>query len=429
MDLHNFNPSTFLFPIAKLSSKTTDEIEEKIERLSLIYSIGDDKQLVSGRHNKPDASGTLAHLDATLRSLKRVKISKENVVADSGYASADEDDNDEEEDEKDEEDFVNMLQLVRSNTFERDHVISWLTGLISRSSSWIYPTSESLSDEEVEEREALVEKASALLSSFAGMDSDSEDEISREFTFPLLESGRTISIDLNDKFNSDDHDSVGLQSWASAIHLARLMAADPTSYGIYPTKQQRVLELGAGTGLLSIVTAKIINALEGNRTTKIVATDYHSDVLENLRRNVNINFTAAHQPSVDVKLLDWQYPTSDPPFDSEYDTILAADVVYHPSHATWIKGCVSNLLKRPSSSCPEGGVFWMIIAIRNNGRHEGLANAVLDIFPLSDKDSPSSNEPSEKPSLKVVSLRNLERTSGIGRTDESGYRLFKISWV
>ena len=54
---------------------------------------------MSGRHNKPDASGTLAHLDATLRSLKRVKISKENVVADSGYASADEDDNDEEEDE------------------------------------------------------------------------------------------------------------------------------------------------------------------------------------------------------------------------------------------------------------------------------------------------------------------------------------------
>lgn len=419
MDTQNSNPSTFLFPIAKLSSKTTLEVEDKIERLSLIYSKGDDKQLVSGRHKKPGLNGTLAHLDASLRSIRRLKTSKENIVIDSGYASADDDDEGEES-----EDFADMLQLVRDNTFERNHVIGWLTGLVARSSSWIYTASETYSDEEIEEREALVEKASALLSSFTGLDDETDDEIPREFSFPIG-NGKTIFVDLNDKFDSDDHDSVGLQSWASSIHFARLLAGDPAKYGINLHETQRILELGAGTGLLSIVASKVISSLGGNGLTKIVATDYHPGVLKNLQKNIDINFTSTHQPFVDVHTLDWQFPSSGPPFDVRFDTILAADVIYHPNHARWIKDCVSRLLKRPSDCCPEGGVFWMIIALRNNGRHEGLADAISDVFPSSESCFISP----EHLSLKVISFRNLDRKSGVGRADESGYRLFKICWA
>ncbi|KAL5494858.1 hypothetical protein ACEPAI_320 [Sanghuangporus weigelae] len=424
--MDGFNPSGYLFPLARLRTRSTAELEVVMEKLALIYSKGDDAQVVSGRHGEGRLDGSLARLDMSLRKNRRRKETQEDTVVDSGYASAEEDETGE---DSDAEGFMGSVELVRSDSFERDFTIRWLTGFIARSSQWIYPSDAFLSDEEAVEREALVEKAASLLSSCARVDEDHDKALSRLFAFPLgsRSSAESIDVELNDLIASEDHSSVGLQSWASSIHFARLMAEDPARFGIIPDQSRRILELGAGTGMLSIATAKIVHALsdgESPVTTEIISTDYHRDVLRNLQRNIASNLSPGIHASVIVHPFDWQHPSCEPPFDTVFDTILAADVVYHPCHADWIKNCVSTLLRKPTESCPEGGVFWMIIALRNIGRHEGLADAVFDVFPTLDM---QSQRPAGE--LKVVQVQDLKRCEGVGRRDETGYRLLKICWT
>jgi len=50
-----------------------------------------------------------------------------------------------------------------------------------------------------------------------------------------------------------------------------------------------VLELGAGTGLVGLTAAMLVE--EGSR---VVLTDYNERVMELLQRNVDINFTHSH---------------------------------------------------------------------------------------------------------------------------------------
>lgn len=186
------------------------------------------------------------------------------------------------------------------------------------------------------------------------------------------------------------------------------MALEPAKFGIVePFPGQRALELGAGTGLLSLVwkgmSERIAqeNGLE-HGCAEVVATDYHDAVLENLRVNVVANspaITPAASPSaspmvrpadagglpaklaaqfaavnlggsatptpagpaVTAAKLDWsaihssrKFATSSrgslslpPPFDRPFRTLLAADVVYGPEHAAWLKSCVEQFLEKP----------------------------------------------------------------------------------
>jgi hypothetical protein len=121
--------------------------------------------------------------------------------------------------------------------------------------------------------------------------------------FPSWCSGaQPVEVELNDApLVSEDHTSVGLQSWASSILLAERLCANPGKFSLDLTTRGRglrLLELGAGTGLLSITVAKILAS--GQVRTPglppiIVATDFHPDVLANLQRNVDDN--AEHKAS------------------------------------------------------------------------------------------------------------------------------------
>ncbi|THH11596.1 hypothetical protein EW145_g552 [Phellinidium pouzarii] len=424
--MHNYNPSGFLFPIAKLATSSTTDVSDAVKRLCFMYSKSDDIQLASWPGQRC-TSDSLARVDSSLQSTAKGRTVKQELVPDSGYASAEEDG--EGCEEGDAEDILEAVQLIRDDPYERDYSIRWLTGFISRSSLWTSPA-KSLSDEEREEREVLMEKAAAILSCYSGAN-ETDGALTREFNFLLGPSATddNICVVLNDLFAPEDHTSVGLQSWASSIHLARMMCLDPFNFGIISDEPQRILELGAGTGLLSITAAKIQHSTS---ILDIIATDYHPDVLINLQRNIDTNFpSAAHSP-IDVQLLDWQFPSTERPFNEAFDVILAADVVYNPSHAGWIKYCVGRLLKRPTPACPGGGVFWMIIAVRNAGRHEGLAASVLEVFPEVSLPTECEGIVGESPydlSLKTVMVQDVERGGGVGRVDESGYRLFRICWA
>lgn len=465
-------PSAVLPPLARLSTYSTSQIECALTHLRLIY------------FTKPEPKHVA--LPAPAKSLPRHLI-HDTSAPDSGYASAEEDDDDDDEyadnvttanssrscgeeegDDKadvqeDEDSEAFDMDVLRSDVFEREFSIRWLTAFAARSDAWVYITDDSRvataedgnEEEEEEARAKLVDDAASLLASFAGED-DEEEALVRRFLFPLHprdgdedeDENEDVEVILNDApLLSEDHTSVGLQSWGSSILLAERMCASPSSFGLNPsrdTQPLRILELGAGTGLLSIAAAKILSRLSPSSSSssssssspaEIVASDYHPQVLENLESNVDTNFPSAHLPPVTVLPLDWQNPVyTKAPLDEPFDVILAADVIYHPEHARWIKSCVQTLLRRPGGgNGHEGGVFWMIIPVRSTGRHEGMASTVEAVFPSASAVASQARAHHEgdaaEMQLAILEVQCIGKHNGVGRADENEYRLFKIGWV
>ncbi|KAI0800483.1 putative methyltransferase-domain-containing protein [Fomes fomentarius] len=395
-------PTSSLPPLARLSSYSLAQITDAVNNLHLIYCPA-----------------------AALNALPKPKALPKHVVhdtsvPDSGYASAEgEDDSDGEDDEDESFD----IDVLRSDTFEREFAIRWLIGLAARSDIWVYALE--CSEDESDARAALVDTAASLLGNFAG--EGQEEALTRVFTFPTRPGtcanlSDAVHVELNDApLLSDDHTSVGLQSWGSSIRLAERLCLDPNAFGLASVDHRadplRILELGAGTGLLSIAAAKLLAPsppLAG--TLEIVATDYHPSVLDNLRDNVATNFQQFSSP-VEVLPLDWQNPIYEGRLAERFNVILAADVIYHPDHARWIKTCAERLLQRD-------GVFWLIIPLRTTGRHEGLSDTVEAVFPYA-----STVESREERELALLHMEELRKQDGVGRADEGGYKLYRIGWA
>ncbi|KAI0274805.1 putative methyltransferase-domain-containing protein [Gloeopeniophorella convolvens] len=385
-------PTASLPPLKRLANCPLIEVIRALANLRTLYSPG---QLTGG-----------LQLKAILNSYPH--LIHDDSVPDSGYASAEEDSEDDELSCSDSED-NEALELLRADELERGYAIKWLTGFAARSDVWM----SSIPEPEVEAYTSAIDEAASLLALFTGSGVP-EEAITRKFSLPGPD-GRPVEVELNDApLLSEDHTSVGLQSWASSILLAERMCAGPAAFCLGRTTRKeglRVLELGAGTGMLSIAAAHILARTQISMSPLVVATDFHPDVLANLRRNVNSNKDAQ---GILVRELDWSQPNlQDAPFDRPFDVILAADVVYEPLHASWIASCVTKLLAHP------GGVMWMIIALRPSGRHEGLASTVGEAF--------SHGEGNKR--LAVLEEETLQKEDGRGRADEAGYKLFKIGWV
>ncbi|KAH7920949.1 hypothetical protein BV22DRAFT_1039237 [Leucogyrophana mollusca] len=433
---HSLAPTSSLPPLVRLPTHSTVQIRDALRKLSVLYfplpaarpslsridsagAVPVLKERISGavHVHKPKRTGRLVHDDG---------------VTDSGYASAEEDEVD--EDAEDGLGGDEAIDILRRDELERAFAIKWLTGFIKRSHTWVAGSDE-VTDEE-DARTCIIDDATKLLARFAG-DDEPEEALTRQFSFPfgtdgdeVLSEGNInkpknapITAELNDApLAPTDHTAVGLQSWASAILLAERMCADPKPFlgSVHNAQVIRVLELGAGTGLLSIVTAQIFTRLKIEAS--VTATDYHPSVLFNLSQNV-----ATNNVPVNVHALDW----SNPPHLESFDVVLAADVIYHPEHARWIKDCIEGMLK-------VDGVFWLIIPLRSTGRHEGMGGTVDEVFPSAAsvqrvKQCAASDESGGKimtgRRLAVVRKEEVGRLEGVGRADEGGYKLFEIRWV
>lgn len=466
-------PTVFLPPLIHLDDYTPCQVLESLHTLKRLYfsdSLSSQPSLAEAlsprtfiipEHGKIPAR----HVDMLLsrnspgrnRSIgcRGRRVFSHEDVPDSGYASAEEDSKSivgRDDSDGEEGDGV-LLELLRADDLERGFAIKWLTGFLKRADGWM--TAQSIW-------------------------SRKEIALTRQFCFPINKHPRTaytpllgeygpqndhnydtdttaeqhfIVVELNDApLDAVDHTAVGLQSWASAIVLAKRMCANPGHY-LLPnnldistahfsrepprSSKMRVLELGAGTGLLSIVAAKLYRELRYPAHVK--ATDYHPMVLENLIRNVRSNFGSdaclssdtnwmegLEEVNVDVEKLDWS--SSPEVIEGEkYDIVLAADVIYDPRHAHWIYDCVMKTLKKPMSRIGgRSGVFWLAMPLRSTGRHEGMERTVEDAFPALD-----GHEEGRKGEhrLVVVSREELGRQQGIGRADECGYTLFEIQWA
>lgn len=185
-----------------------------------------------------------------------------------------------------------------------------------------------------------------------------------------------------------DHLSVGVQTWGSAILLGRELALRPDKFGLFASHAGdggvRVLELGAGTGLLSILSRKILDlraaargaaSAAGENIDVVLATDFLPSVLDNLKLCVDLNFpptvaAPAANGGVQIAKLDW---TTFPAFAERvlragstdlaeakneedmapyvsrpFDLVLASDCVYDPTHAGMIRQVAMWVLRLPT---------------------------------------------------------------------------------
>lgn len=334
---------------------------------------------------------------------------------DSGYASGDEET--ESCDAVTDQDHVAEL---RQDPYERQFAVRWLTTLISRADELLL-----LADEDAQQR--VIDDASYILASFSSTTDAEEDEgsgaIEREFCFARGGgAGDKVEVRLTDgtPATGTDHTDVGLQSWGASIVVSDLMCSSPERFGLTVEelgREPRIVELGAGTGLVGITMAKLLPRL-GVPGATVVATDYHPVVLENLHNNILANFTERDSIPVETCLLDWSSPCFDPPLHVAADMLIATDVVYAPEHAAWLRDCAAKLLARD-------GVFWLIASVRPNGRFEGVTDTVEASF-ADIEDCPKSED--GKMALRILQKQRLEKRKGVGRGDEVGYKVFRIGW-
>ncbi|XP_051840120.1 protein-lysine methyltransferase METTL21E-like [Antechinus flavipes] len=116
-------------------------------------------------------------------------------------------------------------------------------------------------------------------------------------------------------------DCYGAVVWPSALVLCHFLETNSKQYNL---TDKNVIEIGAGTGLVSIV-ASLLGA-------RVIATDL-PNLLGNLQYNVsrNTKMKCKHQPK--VKELSWgiDLEKNFPRSSNHFDYILATDVVYsHP---------------------------------------------------------------------------------------------------
>ncbi|XP_041797973.1 protein-lysine methyltransferase METTL21C-like [Chelmon rostratus] len=114
-------------------------------------------------------------------------------------------------------------------------------------------------------------------------------------------------------------DSFGAVMWPAALALCSFLDNNRQRVNL---QGKEVLELGAGTGLVTIV-ASLLGA-------SVTATDL-PEVLSNLRANVMRNTRGRCRHTPQVAVLSWGYDLerSYPTSVYHYDYVLAADVVYH----------------------------------------------------------------------------------------------------
>ncbi|KAK4685398.1 hypothetical protein P7C73_g4751, partial [Tremellales sp. Uapishka_1] len=173
-----------------------------------------------------------------------------------------------------------------------------------------------------------------------------------------------------------DHLSVGVQTWGSAILLGREIALRPEAYGLVP--RCRVLELGAGTGLLAILCRKLMDLFpsqdevhgegsggEGDGGV-VLATDFLDSVLDNLQVCVDLNFPSGsngQDDGVEILKLDWtDFPSETHTLRERemlqipFDLVIASDCVYDPTHAELLRRVVGRVLRLPTGG-DQGGTF------------------------------------------------------------------------
>ncbi len=132
-----------------------------------------------------------------------------------------------------------------------------------------------------------------------------------------------------DTWKQDEKMPYWAELWPSGVALAELLASDAAAL-----RHARVLELGCGLGLPSIVAAHL--------GAQVTATDYYPEALDLLHVNAALNGV-----SLRTREVDWRTP----PDLGRFDVVIAADVLYE----RWQTPAMVDMLAR--TVLPQGKAF------------------------------------------------------------------------
>lgn len=208
----------------------------------------------------------------------------------------------------------------------------YLTQIVSSSLSWLDEPS----------REEIWELASTRLAERSGRSAAPAMTrafgIDKELTIVLYEPSLT-------------GDNLGLKTWSSSLMLARklndLQWLLPTTAA---DEELRVLELGAGTGLVGIAAACAWSSTA--RTTHVTLSDL-PEIVSNLARNAESNRETVdyYHGRTSVCALDWSDEQNTPSTEEgRYPVIVAADPLYSPEHPKLLVAAVGRWLARDVSA-------------------------------------------------------------------------------
>ncbi|KAM0256607.1 hypothetical protein ACHAQJ_004894 [Trichoderma viride] len=129
--------------------------------------------------------------------------------------------------------------------------------------------------------------------------------------------------------------TTGLRTWEAALHLGQLLCQDPSI-----VSGKRILELGTGTGYLSILCVKYL------QSTHVIASDGSDDVINNLPENFFLNQLEGSNAIIPMDL-KWGYElvgTEEERWNGgrPLDVVLGADITYD---ASIIPALVGTLLE------------------------------------------------------------------------------------
>ncbi|XP_043095337.1 uncharacterized protein LOC122345332 isoform X2 [Puntigrus tetrazona] len=178
--------------------------------------------------------------------------------------------------------------------------------------------------EDCEDEDDDCEMDSALLEQKSGStENDKQQEYTRSWAPTIYyRPGKEVYNFLGTDIKIQESiDSYGATIWPAALALCRFLET-PQGRQHIDLLDKSVLELGAGTGLLSVVITLL--------GAKLTATDL-PEILSNLRYNLNRNTRGRRRHEPLIAELYWGHKLDEifPRSTYRYDYVLATDVVYH----------------------------------------------------------------------------------------------------
>ncbi|CAF4034494.1 unnamed protein product [Adineta steineri] len=159
------------------------------------------------------------------------------------------------------------------------------------------------------------------------------------------------------------HGLTGLSSWPAAISLG-----DYLMKKIHLLENKRIIELGAGSGLLGLTLLKY-----SDKILSYTFTDYSPMILNLLRQNALLNFSEYQiDEKMKIEELDWNQYSIENNHNNCFDCILAADVVYDPSVIENLVKTIRILLQK-NQQC----TAYIANAIRNESTYEQFRKALI----------------------------------------------------
>ncbi len=157
---------------------------------------------------------------------------------------------------------------------------------------------------------------------------------------------------------------IGLRTWEAALHLSSYLITNASTL----VTSKSILELGAGTGFISILCSLYLGAFH------VLATDGSSDIVSSLSTNFYLNGLQS-SPIIQASELTWGWALTageHPEWNAgrKIDVVLGADLTYDASEIPALVGTFEDLWRLN----PEVKIVYAA-TVRNPKTYETLLKA------------------------------------------------------